>query len=186
MWIMLWMAASLAGELVVDAQVPTEVQVGGHTIAQLFQPAVLHFALAAGPTRVTLMVSGAPRDLDVTIPAIGALTIVVGRTGITAGEEPQPSVAGATGRVEFRVAGSAGVQVQVDEARHVLAPGQTLTLDLVGGPHRMSVRDRSGTLIWARGTLQIDGAPDPFVVQLSEGHAPEVAGAGGAFHPDGS
>jgi hypothetical protein len=182
---LLFGVSSFAGVLVVDARVPAEVQVGGQPVVQLFQPGVVRLDWPSGPSTVTVLVGGTPQDVPITMTESGTATILVGKTGITTGQRAtaEPSATG-TRKIEFSTTGTVGMLLIVDDARHVLASGDVLTLDLPDGNHKIALRDQAGTVIWARGSLIVGGAgPDAAIVQLSEGRMPE--GSDGArFQPD--
>ena len=182
---LLFGVSSFAGVLVVDARVPAEVTLADQPIVQLFRPGIVRLDWPAGPSSVAVLVDGTPHEVAFTMTETGTQTILVGKTGITTGQPPAAAVASTcTRKVEFRVAGATGMMLFVDEARHPLGPGDTLTLDLPDGDHRLALRDQTGTVIWARGALAVAGAgPDAAIVQLSEGRMPE--GSDGArFQPD--
>lgn len=182
MWWILAIGTAWASELVVAAHVPTQIVIGGQTVAELYQNATVHVDVPPGTLALTLYVNGKPQDMQVDVPTDGAVTVMVGKTGITTGTRAEaPSAAAAGGRVEFRVAGGEGVTLQLDNQRHRLSPGDVLSLDLSGGDHPLVLRDRAGTLIWARGSLRVDG---PMIVQLAGGRVPEVTSDRGGFVPD--
>jgi len=183
MWWMFAATVALAGELVVEAHQPAQLHVNGQPVAELYTASVLHLQLAAGDYAVTVMLNGKPESVDVAIPAEGGTTLVIGRSGITTGQiaAAEPAADGPA-KVEIRVSGAAGVMVQVDEKRHRLGAGEVLTIDLDQGTHKLQIRDHAGTVVWARGTLEVAGAE--MVVQVAEGRMPEVAGTGGVFRPD--
>jgi hypothetical protein len=182
MWWMVWTSLAAAGQLVVDARVPTEVHVDGHPAVELFTAAVVNLELPPGKVNLTVYINGKPAKYAVDIPEKGSATLLVGRTGVTTGTSAAaPAGTGPQG-VEFRVSGASAVMVQVDNDRHKLSPGQSITVELTAGEHRLAVRDESGTTIWARGVLAVGG--NPLVVQVSEGRVPEIAGEGGIFRPD--
>lgn len=184
MWLMFAAAAGLAGELVVEAHQPAQVHVGGQPVAELYTASVLHLQLVPGKYDVTVMVNGKPESLDVEIAAEGATTLVIGRSGITTGQAPAVAEAVFDGpaKVEIRVSGGAGVMVHIGDTRHRVGAGEVLVVEVPQGDHKMQIRDPAGTIVWARGTLQIDGSE--LVVQVSEGRMPEVAGTGGTYRPD--
>lgn len=178
-------SAAMAGNLVVEAKVPVEVWVADRMIGELAQPAELHVDAEPGPTKVVLMVGGEPTTLEVDVPAEGSARVLVGRTGITTGQQAAPERGDAAAhRVEFRSSASEALVLVVADDRHTLSPRETLALDLPPGKHPLSLRNQNGTVVWAHGTLIVDGAG--LVVQLADGRMPEIAGSGGSFTPDGS
>lgn len=178
---LLCVTVALAGELVIDAHVPTDVFHGETPIARLFTPAVLTVPMAAGHQPLRIWTNGDPHDIFVDVPETGAVTVLIGKGGITSNAAAVPP--GAIGPVEFRVTGKHGVMLVIDDKRYHLGPADALKVELPDGPHAISVRDDSGTVMWARGSLRIDD-PRGVVVQLAEGQMPEVGGTGGAFLPD--
>lgn len=173
--------------LVVDAHVPTEVLVDGHKIAQLWYPGELRFEVVPGLRKVRLYVGGEPTDLPVTFKAGEAVTLLVGRTGISV-EDPAPvelatpdpvtSVA-----VEFRAVGE-GAQLRISGQRVLIEPGATVSVPLAPGEHHVSLRNRRGTVIWATGVLEVTSR-EGLVVQLSDGRLPELFGPGRFFASGG-
>ena len=178
-------ATAFAGGLVVDAKIPVEIYVDRRPVAQTHRAARLELELPAGATTVTVVTAGTPELVDVDIPEEGHALLLVGKSGTTVGEHllATPAEEATASAVEFRVAGTAEVLLQIDDTRHRLAPGETTFIELSQGSHPLTVRNGEGTVIWARGTLRVDGGT-PAVVQVAEGRMPEVAGGGGSFSPD--
>jgi len=178
--ILLLLSAALAGELLVEAQVPADVFVEGNHVAQLFYPSSLRVEFAPGPIVLTVVVEGLPAKVDLEIPEVGTAVLVVGRTGITTGQQPPEPVDAEPRDIEFRLGGPEHVLFSLAGERIQLGPGEVVTRRLEPGNHALSVRSSQGTIVWAQGQLVVDGT-SPFVVQLSEGHLPEVVGRGGDF-----
>lgn len=175
-----FVAAALAGELVVDALVPVEIRQGQQTLAQLYFPAQLHLEADPGKTSLIFVVNGTPVPIDVDIPAEGSTVVVVGRTGITTGQRladaaPPPSF-------EIRATGDTAVTVVLDGQRIAMRPGESRIVPNQTALHQIGLRDSTGTVVWAHGTLVITGV-GPHVVQVSEGRLPVVSGIGGRFDP---
>jgi hypothetical protein len=189
MW-MLWLASvAFAGDLVVDAKVPAEIWIGGELAGQLAIPGEMRFQEPAGKTEVTVVLGARPNKIEVDVPDKGEARVLVGRTGITAGEpdpvaatDAAPAIPAAAYSVEFRSAGSEDMQLRLDDQRIALAPKQVRKVDLAPGSYQLSIRNESGTVVWARGTLDVGGAG--LVVQVADGRMPELSGPGGEFHPD--
>ena len=120
---------------------------------------------------------GKPHDMPLNLVADAELSIVVGRTGITAEEQVATVDDGITAPVEFRVLGARGASLRIDGDRHSIPAGGHLQLQLANGVHNVSVRSGDGTAIWASGRLNVTGGP-PLIVQMSEGRLPEVSGGG--------
>lgn len=185
MWTWLLVPVALAGNLVVDAKVPVEIWVSGQLVGELVQPSELHLEVDAGTTELNLVVAGKPQAYTVDVPTEGSAVVVVGRTGVTTGERAAPETEGepaGSHPVEFRSAAREDIVLVVGEDRIPLAPREVVKLDLAPGSHPMSLRNKSGTIVWAHGTLDVGG--DGLVVQVADGRMPETSGPGGSFHPD--
>lgn len=174
---------ALAGSVVIDAAVPIDVFVNTEALARLYVPGIVTLPLDDGPRKLQIWVDGNPHEVSIDVPVVGVTTVMVGKNGITTAAPNAPDVP--VGPVEFRVAGRAEVMFTLDDQRHHLAPGEVLKVELTEGNHMISVRDASGTQIWAKGLLTVK-EPRGVIVQLSEGRMPEVAGTGGRFVPDGN
>lgn len=172
---------ALAGSVVIDAAVPVDVFVDTEALARLYVPGVVTLPLPEGERRLKLWVDGLLHEVTVTVPEVGLTTVIVGKNGITTGAPNAADVP--VGPIEFRVAGKAEVMFTLDSQRYHLAPGEVLKLDLTEGSHPMSVRDASGTQIWAKGQLVVK-EPRGVIVQFSDARGPEVVGTGGRFASD--
>lgn len=181
MWFILCVTVALGGDVVVDAHVPTDVFMGETALARMFVPSVLTLPMAAGRQELKFWIDGSPHPIFIDVPEQGAITVLVGKSGITSNAQAVPE--GAIGPVEFRVTGKQAVMLVVDDLRYHLGPQDALKIDLADGTHHMDVRDAMGTVIWARGSFTVND-PRGVVVQVSEGRMPEVGGSGGAFLPD--
>jgi len=194
MWILLFAQFALAGTVVIDARVPVEVWIDGALIGELAAPAQLYVEAPTGAVAVTLLIGGQPQKETVQVPEVGKALVIVGRTGVTTGTiEPEVAAAAAGGAaaapdpsatsslVEFRSAAREDVLLVVGKERVTLAPGTTRKFDLTHGTTQLSLRDSSGTVVWAHGTLDVVG--DGLIVQVADGRLPEISGAG-SFHPD--
>ena len=182
LWILLALSAS-AGNLVVDARVPAEVWLSTEMVGKVFRPAELHFEAEAGPTELTIFVDGEPHRVEVEVSETGETRVLVGRTGITTSGPaagPTPAAEGPLS-VDFRVTGREDLVLTVGRDRYRVSPGKTLTLEVASGSHPMTLRSDDGTLLFARGTLEV--VSEGVVVQLSDGRLPEVIGSGGSFQP---
>ncbi len=171
------------GTLVVDAKVPTEFTVDGHRVAELTWPGEVRVQVTSGERKIRAWVGGYVRDLTVTIPPDGVAVVVVGRTGLSAGDVAPIGDAGPVA-VDIRVVGSEPVTLRLDDQKMTVDAGETRTVTLTPGRHSLSVRNASGTVVWATGEIQVDGT-SPIVLQLTEGRAPEVSGTG-AFYASGT
>lgn len=189
MWI--WIAAALAGQIVVDAKVPVAVMLDGEMVAQLWRAAVVTVPAEPGPHALTVVLDGNPRRFDVTITDGAPVVVLAGRSGVSLGAAedvakhvPTAPPDGAPTEVRFRVADGAYLMVQVGRQRVVVGPGDGMAIPLPLGDHPFSVRSSDGTAVFARGVLTVSASAEPRVVQLSEGALPETSGQGVAFHPD--
>lgn len=178
MWSLL-LGSALAAELVVDAQIPTELAVNGLPVAQIFVPSRISVDRPAGPAQVTLFVDGKPQFFSVEIKNDKPTWFVVGKTGITV-SQPDAIIGVGPAKVEFRVSGNGTVQLRLGDEQYRLMPGDTRTLELTPGEYPLTLRDSRGTAIWARGMLNVHPG-GVMIVQLADGRLPEVVGSGGAF-----
>lgn len=171
-----WLLGSaLAGTLVIDAKVPTEIRGPDAVLAQLYVPSVLSVDLDGGTYEFIVFRNGNPETIRLEVPAEGTARMVVGEAGITAPPAPKKTEdLPAETTVEFRTVGTVAVMVQLPDERLRVSPGHAQTVTLPTGTHAMKVRSSDGTVIWARGELTLGGKDT--VVQLSEGRGPEVSG----------
>lgn len=181
MWILLTGLVSVAGTIVVDAEVPVEVALDSRPVAQVFTASSVHLPAEAGSHKVTVMVNGRPTHLKVDVPEDGYAHVVVGRTGITTRSSEAPT-ANENASVDLRVVGDEALRLTLDGTRHVLSPGDNQVLELTRGDHTLELRSGDGLAIYANGDLHVKGT-GPVVVQLSAGRAPEVVGATGSWRP---
>lgn len=183
MVVMSLIATALAGELVVDARVPVEIEVQHQKIAVLYEPGIVRFVRDPGPLSLVVLTDGNPTAVDVTIPKEGAAVLLVGRSGITSSLDQPLAIPGPTS-IELRNGGARAVQIRLDGKAYTVEPSRPQVVALPTGSYRFEVRDPSGTALWAHGRLQVAGGS--VVVQASEGVMPEVAGERARFLPDGS
>lgn len=168
-------ASTDAGGLTIDAKVPAEIRLDGHIVGQFFVPGRLEVPVEPGEHKLAVVRDGKPEELAVRVPDEGAV-VVVGKTGTTLG----PALAAdradphAPVEVEVRVSGNTPVQLRLGDQRFDLSPGRVIKVELPVGTHGFSFRNRSGTLIWAKGELELAGGP--VVMQIAEGRMPELSG----------
>lgn len=174
---------SETGAIEFDSRIPAEIRVAGVTLAQLYQPGVLQARVPVGAHEVVVLTNGRARTLKVDVSSTATAVVLVGRNGLTASArlEPLPEEEGMA-PVELRVVGREEVIVVVDEERYRLLPGTIQALTLPVGRHAMSVRSASGTVVWARGHLELSRTV-PTILQITEGRMPEVSGSGALFVP---
>jgi len=170
------------GSIVFDSRLPAEIRVDNQTVAQLFVAGRFTVNAPVGSHLVMVLTNGQPRTTNVDVPATGSATVMVGRTGLTTGRAVGEWDADGAAQVEFRVAGSQSVLVQLDGDRYRIDGHGYKGVTIPVGNHRMSIRSGNGTVVWASGRLELNKSAD-VVIQLAEGRMPEVSGAGSAFHP---
>jgi hypothetical protein len=182
-----FLSLALAGTLVVDANVPTEVRVDGRLIVEIYEAGVFRTDVPAGSHEVVVYLSGEGTRQSLLLPEQGEVVVGVGRTGVSWPAAARSAVAVAApdgpGSVSFRSVAREDVVVTVGRARHLVPAGGTLDLELAAGDHAVSVRSGDGTVVWARGHLTVTGPG--LIVQLNDGRMPETLGEGGRFTPDG-
>jgi len=180
---MIWMlltALAFGGGVVVDAKVPVEILVDDQPYAKLFYPAQVRLDRKSGPVRLTLMIQGNAKNIDVAIPKSGYAQVVVGRNGVSNGAPIQEATTGEDSKVVFRTMGLETIQLRLGKERHIITPGKEFSVALSKGKHRLELRNMDGTLIWAKGHLDLSGQED-VVVQMLAGRMPEVVGQGSQF-----
>lgn len=167
------------GLLQIDARLPAEVLVDGRPLAELYQAARIELEVPAGEHTLKVYTNGNPEEIEISVPAGGSLGVLVGRTGTSIDKNVADSLVAADAPVpiQLRMNDSIGARVTVNRERIHIEPHAQIELELPVGPHQISVRSKDGTVVWASGTLHVDG-PDAVVVQLSEGRLPEVSGKG--------
>ncbi len=171
------------GTLHIDAKIPSEILVDGAKLAELWFPGRVSFEISTGPHLLRIYTNGAPADHELRIHSGETSRVVVGRTGITLDPLATPeSAPDQVVQVELRILGI-DAQIRIDEQRLVLASGERTTLSLAPGDHPLSVRSRDGTIVWARGTLEV-GVGQHLIVQIAEGRLPALSGSG-RFHASG-
>jgi hypothetical protein len=183
LWI-IWTAVALAGGILVEAQVPVEVLVEDRPYVKMFYPGQARFDWELGTVEVTLMIQGKPRKISVEVPETGYIRVIAGRHGVSHDTPPEQTAAATESQVIFRAVGREPVQLRLGAQRHVVAPQQEFTTTLTTGKHAVEVRNLDGTLIWARGHLNLSGQED-VIVQMLEGRLPEVIGLGSQFLSSG-
>lgn len=173
--------APQTGVIVVDAKVPVEMKLDSEPVGTLLVPGTLTLVTTPGPHTLKMWVHGTASDVPVEVPPDGQVVVVVGSGGVTAGA-PAKVVGVGPVRVELRSLGREALAVVIAGTRIVVDAGQTVPVELPAGEHAVTLRNLDGTAMWADGTLVV-GAGTVVVVQISDGRAPEVAGAGSAWRP---
>jgi hypothetical protein len=180
MFLIFYAVMALAGGVIIDAEVPVELRVEGRPYLTLLYPAQARFEHPKGATELTLFVNGVPRKITVQIPETGHVRVVVGRNGVSHSTPDDDTPVAKDSTVVFRAIGLESVQLRIDGERHFVSPKQPLSVKLTTGRHPMEVRNNEGTLIWAKGILELSGREN-VVVQMTEGRMPEVVGSGSQF-----
>ncbi|MCA9567553.1 MAG: hypothetical protein KC656_06910 [Myxococcales bacterium] len=164
-----------------DSRLPAEIQLDGHTLAQLYQQGTLRTRAPTGTHEVVVLTNGRARSLTLDVSRTATAVVFIGRNGLTASTrlEPLPEEAGEA-PVELRVLGHEEVLVTLGDRRFRMLPGSTKALSVPLGRHEMSVKSASGTVLWAKGHLELTRTT-PAVIQITEGRMPEVSGAGTTF-----
>jgi hypothetical protein len=173
--------APQTGTIVIDAKVPVEVKLDADAVGTLLVPSTLTLVTTPGAHTLKMWVHGTASDVPVDVPPDGQVVVVVGSGGVTAGAPPKVAGVGPV-RVELRSLGREALAVVIAGTRVVVDAGQTVPVELPAGEHAVTLRNLDGTAMWADGTLVV-GAGTLVVVQISDGRAPEVAGAGSAWRP---
>ena len=181
---LLFLASALAGNVIIDNEVPVEVRIEQRTMMKLLYPSQARFEYAAGPTQLTLLVNGEPKNIAIQIPEDGDVRVVVGRNGISHTTDAKPTVAQKETAVTFRALGVEPIQLRLGNKRHVVTPDEEFSTTLQSGRHPVEIRNLEGTLLWAAGQLELSGLEN-VVVQLIEGRMPEVVGKGSQFYVRG-
>ncbi len=182
----LLLSSALAGDIVVDAKVPTEIRARGLPIASLTWPAEVRLTdLEPGLKQFEVFVAGTGHSIEVLVPASGETWVVVGESGVSVAGIREADAAAkveadAPVQVEFRSLGPGKLTLQIDGQRHSVEAGQPLSMELTSGSHPVKLRSYDGTVIYAHGTLEL-ASGFPAVVQLAEGRVPEVAGRGASW-----
>lgn len=169
-----------AGELVVDATVPVEVSIDGVKAAIALTPAYLRFDLAPGTHTVLLWINGQPHEHELELAADDSVVMVAGKTGFTSSAGPPGAEVGSPATIEIRSTGTEPLRVDIAGDRHLVDSGAVVQIAAKVGSHPFALRNGSGTIIWAQGTLVVGSDT---VVQVSGGSMPEVLGQGSAFRP---
>lgn len=168
------------GTLDIDSRLPAEILLDGRPIAELYQASRIQVDVPAGEHTLKVYTNGNPEEIDIEVAADDSLMVLIGRTGLSIDAkvaEGLREVPDAPVAVQVRMSDSIGAKIYVDRDRYMVGPNAQLDLQLPAGSHKVSVRSDDGTVVWATGTLSVDG-PDAVVVQLSEGRMPEVSGQG--------
>jgi len=175
MWSILF-GSALAAEIIVDAQVPTELAIHGLPVAQVYIPSRISVEQPEGVVGVTLFVDGEPQFFRVEIKNDKPTWFVVGRNGVSVTQGHLVAPEGPS-TAELRVTGKGGVRFTLGKELYQLGPGEHRSLSLEPGEYPVDLRDAKGTAIWARGTLKVEPGAT-LVVQLADGRLPEITGAG--------
>ena len=184
---MIWyffVISAFAGGFIVDAQVPVELRIGEQTYVKLYYPGQTRMEYAPGDVDMTVLVNGNPSTVRMDIPESGYAQLVVGRNGTSVAERTTQSEVKAESPVTFRAVGRESMQIRLNNTKYSVSPDHELKQTLSTGTHKLEIRNEEGTLVWAKGVLNVSGK-EPVVLQLSEGRLPEVIGLDSEFSSSG-
>jgi len=183
-WLLLSCLAH-GGELLIDARIPAAVYLDGQSFVEMSQPGKAEFTVSNGEHKLIVMTNGNPTERIINISA-EPTQLLVGKSGISVGiAEVLPTKdieTAASNEIEFRSTSKLPLMVRLGEDRHILPAGATKRLDVEAGEHAITIRNDSGTAIFASGVLITDGK-NRIIVQVSEGRLPEVSGKGAEYLP---
>jgi hypothetical protein len=185
MYLFLLSSLAFSGELHIDARIPTAVYIDGQAFVELSQPGTAQFDIANGEHKLVIMTNGNPSERMVTIGDTPA-QLLVGRSGISIGEAEvvvrAQAETGLSSTLELRSTSKLPLMVYIGQEKHVLPAKATKVLEVKAGQHSISVRNDSGTAIFASGAIVTDGE-HRVIMQLSEGRVPEISGEGSQYLP---
>ena len=184
---MIWyffVISAFAGGFIVDAQVPVELRIGEQAYVKLYYPGQTRMEFASGEVDMTVLVNGNPSSVRMNIPETGYAQLVVGRNGTSIADKTIHAEIMAESPVTFRAVGRESVQIRLNNQKHLVSPEREFKQTLATGTHKLEIRNEGGTLVWAKGVLNVSGK-EPVVLQLSEGRLPEVIGLDSEFSSSG-
>jgi len=183
-WLLL-LAPAWAGDIVVQATVPADIQIGTVPLAHTWGPVTLRITgVDAGVAGIRVLRGDKVDTLDVVVPDSGAAVLVVDK-GAPSTHPAEAPVAGPM--VELRAAPGQHFAVVLDGVRTTVV-GEHYPVQLEGisaGPHQLELRTSDLTVVWARAELDLQ-ADDKLVVTGQEGYAPIVSGRQDALRLEGA
>lgn len=181
-------ALALAGSLVIQTSVPSEVHLDGKPVLKSFSATSTTIPdVPEGPHQVTVYRDGIGRKLEVAIPAQGAVRLLVGSEALDTDTPPVQPTDAAPPLVELRAAPGQSFSLLIDGERSgTLSSRASVVIDdLAVGEHSFELRSSDMLTVWVRGTL-ILRAGDNLIVRAAEGRMIEVFGREAAWVPLGS
>ena len=175
--------AAFAGTVVFETTVATEVRWEQLRLLQTFGPATVAVPdLPEGTLNFQVYRDGVPVPIEARIPAEGRVRVLIGAKDVSTDSAPPPPPDGAAPRVQLQAAPGDHFAVVMDGKRlgGLDADHPMLLEALSVGAHQLEVRSPDLTLIWSRGTLELQPG-DELVIRANEGRTFEVYGRAGAL-----
>ncbi len=173
-----------AGDVSIDIRVPARIAFGGEIVGDLFVPGRIVLTKPPGTYALVATIAGEPWRQEIMVPARGDTRVLVTAQGITPMDAPDvasaEAAAGEPMTFTVRSAGTVGLMLVVDGARHRIPAASTVDVDLAQGDHPIAVRSHDGGVVYAKGVLRVTRGGRG-VLQLVEGAAPEASGEGVSF-----
>lgn len=184
----LGLGTASAGELVVQTTLAAEVVVDGLRVAQTYSAGTVTVTeIEPGERQVVVFRGGEPTALGLDMPEEGTVHLRIGETLLetdhpVSKSQSDPNAAAPT--VELRTTAGQSFRVIVnDQDVGALSPDRPLSLaELGAGSHSLQLRSPDRTVIWTRGTLDLQ-AGDRLVIHAREGRMVEVFGRPEAWKP---
>lgn len=177
MWLIMFVAASVAGELQIEADLPVRVVVDEQPVGMLQVPGRMIFETEIGRHTVVLHLAETTEQVVVDVGSLVPTFVRIDDKGAVVVGTSKPDGPPA---VVLHTDGDMPLLVLLDRQRFQVSPGFDVTMPLTVGDHALSVRSADGTMIYASGTLAMEGGAG-LTVNLLEGRLPQVSGAGGSF-----
>jgi len=174
-----------AGRLVVESHVPVEIHVDQIPLVRLYTAGQASVVVPQGEHTLSVYRGASPEVLVAGFPAQGDVTLLVGPSSLSLIDPivAPPHQATEAPVVELRAPSGPGATIIVGSKRLVLVAGQPVTLaGLEPGTLPLEVRSVDGSVIWARGELEL-AAGDHIVLVVPEGRPLEVFGRPEAWVP---
>ena len=181
------LAPALAGTLVVETTLATEVSLGGLSVVRTYGPGTVTVPdVEAGVHALTVHREGEAAVLEVRVPAEGRVRLLVSADRLEIAERPAAAVPteGPAPAVELRPEPGQRFTVILDGKRvAVMGPSSPLRLEDLGpGEHRLELRTIDNTTVWARGLLVLQPG-DEVSLAVAEGKPVQVFGRAEAWQP---